>query len=206
MAAKIETLLTATKLSVIKDKIAYILTLELAKQLELAEAAEDTTYTKQLESFYNSDKDLNIVVDRYEQLDANEMNGICLNAIREENRHGTARRKQATTEFAILLQGERNEERPDEDNNETLERISGVIRDILDSGVYNDLDLEPGYIGNSLVEERVFFFPESFDAQTINTQAIKFTVEYDEFKLGETPVALKGNRTNTGRYIIKTDF
>ena len=62
MAAKIETLLTATKLSVIKDKIAYILTLELAKQLELAEAAEDTTYTRQLESFYNSDGDLNIFV------------------------------------------------------------------------------------------------------------------------------------------------
>lgn len=198
----IETVISNTGLATVRDKLAYIITTELTNQRSLATG----TYKEQLDTFWNADNELNIFVDRNIPLDPSELNGIVIVPVRETNENGSQVRTQVTSEFNIFFPGESNEENPDTDINKTLERISGVVKNILNSGIYVTLGFNPGFIASRKVTERSFFIPVSNDSQSLNGVTLTVMVEYDEQHYLKNPVELLGNTTTTGRYKIITDY
>lgn len=191
-----------TGLATVRDKLAYIITTELTNQRSLASG----DYKTQLDSFWNANDELNIFVDRNIPLDPSELNGIIIVPVRETNDNGSQARTQVTAEFNIFFPGESNEENPDTYINKTLERVSGVVKNILNSGVYVTLGFNPGFIASRKVTERSFFIPISNDSQSLNGVALTVMVEYDEQHYLKNPVELLGNTTTTGRYTIITDY
>ncbi len=198
----IDVVIGNTGLATVRDKLAYIITTELTNQRSLATG----TYKTQLDTFWNANNELNIFVDRNIPLDPSELNGIVIAPVKETNDNGSQVRTQVTAEFNIFFPGESNEENPDTDINKTLERISGVVKNILNSGVYVTLGFNQGFIASRKVTERSFFIPISNDSQSLNGVTLTVMVEYDEQHYLKNPVELLGNTTTTGRYKIITDY
>jgi len=191
---------------ILKLKLAEILTTELDK--ELAEATGE--YKEALESFYNTAGELNIFVDRFTPLDPSEMNGIVITPEKVLYEHGSSRKSQNSATYFVDVLGESysTETEPgDEKTNRILQRINGVIVQIMQKGEYIRMDLEPGIVSSKKWIETMFYRPTPDTANYPNAVTSRLEIEYDEEKILKTPVQLKSHHTTkSGRYKLIKNF
>lgn len=206
----INVVIPKTGIEILKPQIALIILQELNNQKTIATG----DYLEALESFYSSNGNLNIFVDRYHALNENELNAIVITATRESTANGSIGGKHiVTSEFTIDVIGQAKGNSNiygDVKNNQILNRISGVIKQILLAGEYSSLGLTPGTISHKEVQTRNFYKPNSQDANNLNGIETVLSVEYDEKVLQQDSKILNGNDseigTIDGRFSINTNF
>lgn len=204
--AKITSLIQPSALSILTHQLLEVLLLEITNQKTLAQNNDSETQ-KAIASFYCNGK-LNLFSYRFQNFDLSELNAICVNLQRETTESHSTVRSQASATFNITLFGSSTAEISDHDVFEKLERVSGIIRAILESGQYLTLGLQPGIIGRTNVGGRQFYYPNGVEnAEALNIANIEYTVWYDEERLRATPLTFLGDTLRAdGRYALITDY
>lgn len=205
--ARIASLIQPTALSLLTRQLMDVLFLEISNQKELAQNGNKTETQKAIASFFCNGV-LNLFSYKFQNFDLSELNAICVNPQRETVEAHSTVRSQASANFAITLFGNSTAEISDHDVCEKLERMSGIIRAILESGQYLTLGLQPGIISRTNVGGRQFYYPHGVEnAEALNIVNIDYTVWYDEARLRAVPLEFLGDtlRAN-GRYTLITDY
>lgn len=206
--ARIASLIQPSALSILTHQLLEVLLLEINNQKILAANDSNAKETqKAIASFYYNGN-LNLFSYRFQNLDSSELNAICVNPQRESTESHSTVRSQASATFNITLFGASKEKVSDHDVFAKLERMSGIIRSILESGQYLTLGLQPGIIGRTNVGGRQFYYPNGAEnAEALNIANIEYTVWYDEARLRAIPLTFLGDTlTADGRYTLVTDY
>lgn len=205
--AKITSLIQPSALSLLTHQLMDVLLLEITNQKELAQNGNETETQKAIASFFCNGV-LNLFSYKFQNFDLSELNAICVNPQRETVEAHSTVRSQVSATFNITLFGGSTAEVSDHDVFVKLERMSGIIRSILESGQYLTLGLQPGIIGRTNVGGRQFYYPNGVEnAEALNITNIEYTVWYDEERLRATPLTFLGDTLAAdGRYTLITDY
>ena len=205
--ARIASLIQPSALSLLTRRLMDVLSLEITNQKELAQNGNETETQKAIASFFCNGV-LNLFSYKFQNFDLSELNAICVNPQRETVEAHSTVRSQTSATFNITLFGVSTAEVSDHDVFVKLERMSGIIRSILESGQYLTLGLQPGTIGRTNVGGRQFYYPNGVEnAEALNIANIEYTVWYDEERLRATPLTFFGDTLAAdGRYALITDY
>ena len=136
-----------------------------------------------------------------------------INVTRESNQNGSIGGKRLVSlEFTIDVVGQakgNNINFGGVRNNQILQRISGVIKQILMAGEYSSLGMDAGTITHKEIQTRTFYAPNSQDANNLNGIETILLVELDENNIQKQALQLMGNNSQigtTGRFSINTNF
>ena len=206
--ARIASLIQPTALSLLTRQLMDVLFLEIGNQKILAENDSNANETqKAIASFYYKGN-LNLFDYKFQNFDLSELNAICVNPQRETVESHSTVRSQVSATFNITLFGGSTAEVSDHDVFEKLERMSGIIRAILESGQYLTLGLPGGVISRTNVGGRQFYYPNGVEnAEALNIVNIDYTVYYDEARLRAVPLEFLGDTLRAdGRYTLISDY
>lgn len=205
--ARITSLIQPSALSLLTRQLMDVLLWEITNQKELAQNGNETETQKAIASFFCNGV-LNLFSYKFQNFDLSELNAICVNPQRETVEAHSTVRSQASATFNITLFGGSTAEVSDHDVFVKLERMSGIIRSILESGQYLTLGLQPGIIGRTNVGGRQFYYPNGVEnAEALNIANIEYTVWYDEARLRAIPLEFLGDTLRAdGRYTLITDY
>lgn len=206
--AKITSLIQPSAFSILTHQLLEVLLLEINNQKILAANDSNAKETqKAIASFY-CNGNLNLFSYRFQNFDLSELNAICVNPQRETDEAHSTVRSQASANFAITLFGKSTEKISDHDVCEKLERMSGIIRTIIESGQYLTLGLPVGIISRTNVGGRQFYYPHGVEnAEALNIVNIDYTVYYDEARLRAEPLKFLGDTLRAdGRYALISDY
>lgn len=204
---KITSLIQPTAFSLLMRQLRDVLFLEINNQKILAAKENDSETQKAINSFYYNGA-MNLFNYKFQNFDLSELNAICVNPQRETGEAHSTVRSQASANFAIMLFGKSTEEISDYDVCEKLERMSGIIRTIIESGQYLTLGLPAGIISRTNVGGRQFYYPHGVEnAEALNIVNIDYTVYYDEARLRAEPLTFLGDTLRAdGRYTLISDY
>ena len=205
--ARIASLIQPTALTILTHQLMEILFLEIGNQKTLAQNSNDGKTQKAISSFYYNGE-LNLFDYKFQNFDLSELNAICVNPQRETVESHSTVRSQVSANFAITLFGKSTEKISDHDVCEKLERMSGIVRSILESGQYLTLGLPGGVISRTNVGGRQFYYPNGVEnAEALNIVNIEYTVWYDEARLRAVPLEFLGDTlAANGRYTLISDY
>lgn len=205
--ARITSLIQPSALSLLTRQLMDVLLLEITNQKELAQNGNETETQKAIASFFCNSV-LNLFSYKFQNFDLSELNAICVNPQRETVEAHSTVRSQVSATFNITLFGGSTAEVSDHDVFVKLERMSGIIRSILESGQYLTLGLPTGIISRTNVAGRQFYYPNGVEnAETLNIANIEYTVWYDEERLRAVPLEFLGDTLRAdGRYTLITDY
>lgn len=205
--ARITSLIQPSALSLLTRQLMNVLLLEITNQKELAQNGNETETQKAIASFFCNGV-LNLFSYKFQNFDLSELNAICVNPQRETVESHSTVRSQVSATFNITLFGGSTAEVSDHDVFVKLERMSGIIRSILESGQYLTLGLPTGIISRTNVGGRQFYYPNGAEnAEALNIANIEYTVWYDEERLRAVPLEFFGDTLRAdGRYTLITDY
>ena len=205
--ARIASLIQPSALSLLTRRLMDVLSLEITNQKELAQNGNETETQKAIASFFCNGV-LNLFSYKFQNFDLSELNAICVNPQRETVEAHSTVRSQTSATFNITLFGASTAEVSDHDVFVKLERMSGIIRSILESGQYLTLGLQPGTIGRTNVGGRQFYYPNGVEnAEALNIVNIEYTIWYDEARLRAVPLKFLGDTLRAdGRYTLISDY
>lgn len=205
--ARITSLIQPSALSLLTRQLMDVLLWEISNQKELAQNGNETETQKAIASFFCNGV-LNLFSYKFQNFDLSELNAICVNPQRETVEAHSTVRSQVSATFNITLFGGSTAEVSDHDVFVKLERMSGIIRSILESGQYLTLGLQPGIISRTNVGGRQFYYPNGVEnAEALNIANIEYTVWYDEERLRAVPLEFLGDTLRAdGRFTLITDY
>lgn len=205
--ARITSLIQPSALSLLTRQLMDVLLWEITNQKELAQNGNETETQKAIASFFCNGV-LNLFSYKFQNFDLSELNAICVNPQRETVESHSTVRSQVSATFNITLFGSSTAGISDHDVFEKLERVSGIIRAILESGQYLTLGLPAGIVGRTNVGGRQFYYPNGVEnAEALNIANIEYTVWYDEERLRAVPLEFLGDTLRAdGRYTLITDY
>lgn len=204
--ARIASLIQPSALSILTHQLLEVLLLEITNQKTLAQNNDSKTQ-KAIASFFCNGV-LNLFSYKFQNFDLSELNAICVNPQRETVESHSTVRSQVSATFNITLFGGSTAEISDHDVFEKLERMSGIVRAILESGQYLTLGLPAGIISRTNVGGRQFYYPNGVEnAEALNIVNIEYTVYYDEARLRAEPLTFLGDTLRAdGRYTLISDY
>lgn len=196
----LDKLIPQTNTEILIEKIKTFLMAELVNQKNLAEEAEDTETYDALNSFYDSSEEMNFFTNRFEQLNPAELNAIIINPERESTNNQNAQRLNYETVLNIVFQGDIETEGDTEEAvNKYINRVSGIVKQILVSPHYQTPESYGIKFNRIKVNERAFFVPISQDSNYFNNVVITIAITHDETTITNDPVTLETTTAVTGQ-------
>lgn len=203
-------LITKTNTEVLIAKMKTFLFAEIENQKTLAETAEDTETYAALNSFYNSEGELNFFTNRFEQVQEAELNAIIINPETEDTNNQNAQRLNYDTTLKIIFQGDvETTGETEEAVNKYINRVSGIVKQILISPHYQTAEHYGVNFCSLKVSNRSFFVPISQDSNYYNNVVITVTITHNENTIKNSPIALETTTAVIGQpnaeYQLKTE-
>ena len=197
----------------IKERIAEIIAIELPAQYALSvDAGDDETVNILGKFFVDEGETPKVYLDREDDLQSTELNGIIIRNSTEEYQHGSAAKKRVTATYEVAILAA--EPATDEADGTVLarrsaQRVAKIVHKILASGYYLTLGFEPGEIGGRFVKSLTTYQPTNQTADIadyIIATSFEIDVTYDDIAITAQPVQIIGMTTtispDTGAFVV----
>ncbi len=207
MTASITTAIGSQKQEAVKERIALILSLEIAQQHTIT----SDTATKAMLATFMSGSTPKIYLDRDDPLQEEELNGIVIRNTSERYEDGSNVKKKVNAVYEVLVIGgapATDSEHGDTIARRTVQRIAKIAHKILNSGYYVRLGFDVDYIGWRKVKDLETFVPKAANDEISNIVVTRFEVEvyFDDAAITAAPVTLETIvctiEPNTGIYQV----
>lgn len=195
MTAVLTAPIAKTRQEQVKERIALILSEELAYQKTVVRPEGDDT-GDYITDFWNGDNALNLFLDRGVVLDENEMPGIIVNCQSANWESGSVANKQATGRYmvAVLTRAAATDSNEGDARAAVMaQRIGGMCRAILMAQQYKTLGYTPGtLVGGVKIGEMETIQPtKEENAGGVTAAILSVEVQYIETEIVGAPVVLE---------------